>query len=214
MIFKENDCVVFFGDSITDCNRVREVGEGPIHSNPYGFGFVALLNNKIFLSDPNHKIRLINQGIGGNTTSDLLNRFDKDVKAFNPNWVFILIGINDIWRQIDCPNIPDRKQSAFEYGKKMEELINKTLVIGSKAVIVSPFYLDQYKKNHMRNEVDKYVEICEKLSDKYSLPFVNIQAIFDRYLEIVSTNMLSADRVHPNLVGHQIIADAIYDVIK
>lgn len=214
MIFKENDCVLFFGDSITDCDRVRNVGEGPIHSNPYGLGFVALLNNKIFLNNPKHKMRLINQGIGGNTTTDLLNRFDKDVKVFHPNWIFILIGINDIWRQVDCPNIPEIQQTVHEYEAKLEQLINKSIAIGSKVIITSPFYLDLNKENHMRSEVDKYVEVCEKLSLKYNLPFANIQAVFDSYLEIVSTNMLSGDRVHPNLVGHQIIADTLYDIIK
>ena len=48
-----------------------------------------------------------NSGVSGNTSRDLLQRFDSDVVALNPDWVSICIGINDVWRQFDSPAIPD-----------------------------------------------------------------------------------------------------------
>ncbi len=45
----------------------------------------------------------INTGIGGNTSADLLERFDEDAAAYAPHLVFITIGGNDSapWRSLD-----------------------------------------------------------------------------------------------------------------
>jgi len=61
--------VVFFGDSITDNWRLDEYFPG----KPY-----------------------INRGIGGQTTSQMLIRFQQDVVALHPAAVVILAGTNDI----------------------------------------------------------------------------------------------------------------------
>ena len=51
-------------------------------------------------------LRVTNSGKSA-TRADLLQRFDSDVAALNPDWVSICIGINDEWRQFDSPAIPD-----------------------------------------------------------------------------------------------------------
>jgi lysophospholipase L1-like esterase len=61
--------VIFFGDSITDNWRLEEYFPG----KPY-----------------------INRGIGGQTTSQMLLRFQQDVVALHPAAVVILAGTNDI----------------------------------------------------------------------------------------------------------------------
>lgn len=61
--------IVFFGDSITEGYKVEE-----------------------FFPDT----FVINSGIGGNKTSDLLERIVNDVYIYNPSKIFILIGINDM----------------------------------------------------------------------------------------------------------------------
>jgi len=46
---------------------------------------------------PEVYLRVTNSGVSGNTSRDLLQRFDSDVVALNPDWVSICIGINDVW---------------------------------------------------------------------------------------------------------------------
>ncbi len=48
---------------------------------------------------PEYKYRLVNSGIGGNTTDDILGNMDYRVYRYNPTDVFILVGTNDILRQ-------------------------------------------------------------------------------------------------------------------
>ncbi len=67
--------IVFFGDSLT--------------AGTYGAGFV----DKVAAALPAHTI--INAGVNGDTTHNLLQRVGDDVIAHQPGGVFILVGIND-----------------------------------------------------------------------------------------------------------------------
>lgn len=66
---KSNDNFVFLGDSITDYYPLEELYDG---------------------------YPVINSGVAGYTTSDILNNLDKMVPIYNPTKVFLLIGTNDI----------------------------------------------------------------------------------------------------------------------
>jgi len=66
-----------------------------------------------------------NKGVGGNTSWDLLSRFDADVRWQNPNYVWILTGTNDYWQDI----------SAANYKSNMRELINKVKAMGAVPIV-------------------------------------------------------------------------------
>ena len=105
MIFQNMDRIVFSGDSVTDMGSANPVGEGLFDN--VGHSYVRIIENMLAVYYPEIKIRVTNSGISGNTSRDLLARFDRDVVDLNPDWVSICIGINDVWRQFDSPAIPD-----------------------------------------------------------------------------------------------------------
>lgn len=78
--------IVFFGDSITSGYKIEEFYP---------------------------KNNVINSGISGNVTNDLLERMD-DVYRYNPSKVFLLIGINDL----------NREKSIDEITKNIQKIIN------------------------------------------------------------------------------------------
>lgn len=80
IVLDEN--IVFFGDSITNGYKIEEFYP---------------------------KNNVINSGISGDTTEDLLERMD-DVYKYNPSKVFILIGINDLNRGKSIDEILDNIQ--------------------------------------------------------------------------------------------------------
>lgn len=47
------------------------------------------------------KLNLINEGVNGDTTKDMLYRFNEDVLLWSPTHVQILGGINDAWEELD-----------------------------------------------------------------------------------------------------------------
>ena len=123
MIFENMDRIVFAGDSITDMSSMQPVGEGLFDN--VGRSYVRIIENMLSAYYPEINLRVTNSGTSGNTSRDLLERFDRDVVQLKPDWVSICIGVNDVWRQFDCPAIPDGQVMPEEYEKNVEEMILK-----------------------------------------------------------------------------------------
>ena len=94
MIFENGDRIVFAGDSVTDMGSAQPVGEGLFDN--VGRSYVRVIENMLVAWYPERNIRVTNSGISGNTSRDLLARYDRDVVALKPQWVSICIGINDV----------------------------------------------------------------------------------------------------------------------
>jgi len=93
--------LVFIGDSITDCERARPVGEGLFGA--LGKGYVSLVEGLLYAIHPESAVRIVNMGTSGHTVLDLKARWQTDVIALKPDWLVVMIGVNDVWRQFDLP---------------------------------------------------------------------------------------------------------------
>src|SRR5712664_4092770 len=82
--------LVMVGDSITDAGRARPVGEG--RGDALGKGYVMMVEALLGAVYPDQWIRIVNQGISGNTVRDLKARWQTDVLDLAPDWVSIMIG--------------------------------------------------------------------------------------------------------------------------
>ena len=121
MIFQDLDRIVFAGDSVTDMGSVNPVGEGLFDN--LGHSYVRVIENLLSALYPEIRIRVTNSGIAGNTSRDLLARWDRDVRSLNPQWVSILIGFNDVWRQFDSPAMTDQMVPPEEYRENVRKMI-------------------------------------------------------------------------------------------
>lgn len=203
------DTLLFIGDSITDAGRARPLGQT---DGGLGDGYVRLVNSLLGANHPETPIRVLNTGIGGNRITDLEQRWQKDVFDLNPDWLSILIGINDVWRQFDSPKRKDQVDIAL-YETLLRKLIKQTQPKLKGLVLMAPFYLEANISDPMRTMMDAYAAVVKKLADEYSGIYVNLPAAFDRYLAQAPANSISDDRVHPNQIGHLIIAKAFYQAI-
>ena len=101
MLFEKGDTILFIGDSISDYERAKPVGEGLF--NAWGKSYVANVGSLLNCMYPELALRITNMGVGGNQVRDLEKRWESDVMDRHPDWVSVLIGINDVWRQFDSP---------------------------------------------------------------------------------------------------------------
>jgi len=192
------------GDSITDCGRVR-TGNG---EEALGNGYVRLVNSLLIVTYRQLGIQTVNRGISGDTVRDLKNRWQNDVLALEPDWLSVMIGINDVWRNIDnwMPN--EGRVSVEEYERTLDEIVGKVSPFLKGLVLMTPYYLQSDRSDPMRALMDRFGEVVNKLADKYDAIFVDTQAIFDDFLTTSKAEDLSEDRVHLNLTGHMILARA------
>ena len=204
MLFEKNDTVLFIGDSISDYERARPVGEGLF--NAWGHSYVACAGALLNCMYPELGLRVINMGIGGNQVRDLAARWQSDVMDLHPDWVSVLIGINDVWRQFDSPYMPETHVSLEEYEKTYEELIQKTLPKVKGMILMTPYYMEPNTADPMRARMDEYGAVVKKLAEKYNLTFVDLQAGWDRLFQHMHSTNIAWDRVHPNQTGCMYIA--------
>ena len=203
MIFKNLEKIVFIGDSVTDAGSVNPVGEG---SNNLGTGYVRIIDNMISAVYPEINLKIYNSGINGHTSRSLKNRFDNDVLSFKPDYISICVGINDAWQHFDSRFLPDKVVTLAEYESNLTEMIEKSVKSAKKVFIMSPYYMEAFKDDQIRSLMDKYTDVCKRLSEKYSCYFIDLQAMFDNYFKFKHPTFLSSDRVHPNQIGATLIA--------
>lgn len=204
MIFKDTDRIVFAGDSVTDAGSAQPVAEGLFDN--LGHGYVRIIENLMCACYPELRVRITNSGINGNTSRDLLMRFERDVIELNPDWVSICIGINDVWRQFDCPAIPDAQVGLEDYKSNVEQMI---LALKGKVkgiFICTPYYMEPNRQDKMRERMDEYSEVCRELAKKHGCTLIDFQAMFDKYFTVRHSSFIGWDRVHPNEQGSTLMA--------
>lgn len=202
MRIEEKSTLLFIGDSITDCGRARPVG---IH-NQLGNGYVSLVNALLCSAYPERRIRVLNTGMSGNTVLDLKNRWQTDVLDLKPDWLSIMIGINDVWRQFDHPYQTATHVLPDVYEQQLRELVARVRVKG--LVLMTPYYIEDNRQDDMRRRMDEYGSIVRRTAADSGAILVDTQAAFDAALKYLPSEMFAWDRVHPGAPGHMILARA------
>ena len=211
MIIQSKSKLLFIGDSITDVGRARPVGERP--KGGLGTGYVNLVDALIGTKYPDRHIRTMNVGTSGNTVRDLRDRWQTDVIELKPDWLSIMIGINDVWRQFDRPDQTESPVLVDEYRSTLDGLIKRIRPSLKGLVLMTPYFIQPLKTDAMRALMDEYGAAVQSLADAHGAVFVDVQAAFDRHLAHCHPTALAWDQVHPDTVGHMIIATAFLDAV-
>jgi len=211
MKLDKNDKMVMIGDSITDMGRAQPVGEGLFEA--LGRGYVAQVDALLGSVYPALGVRVVSMGSGGNTVRDLAKRWQTDVLDLRPDWVSVMIGTNDVWRQFDSPRQTEIHVGPEEYAETLDELITRTLPMVKDMVLMTPFYLEPSRADAMRARMDEYGGIVKEVASKHGTLFVDTQAAFDDVLQHYYPATLAWDRVHPSQTGHMVIARAFLNAL-
>ena len=203
--------LVMIGDSVTDCGRAQPVGEGLFDA--LGRGYVANVDSLLGAVYPGHGIRIVNQGTSGNTVRDLKARWQRDVLDLTPDWVSVMIGINDVWRQFDSPLRKELHVPLDEYERTLDGLVQATLPAVHRMVLMTPFYIEPNRDDAMRAQMDRYGGAVRRLAERHGTLLVDTQAAFDEVLKSCYPAALAWDRVHPNQTGHMVLARAFLQAL-
>ena len=197
--------ILFFGDSITDAVRGKEASSP--HNSVYGYGFVMQVAGRLFEKSP-VEYEIINRGISGNRIVDLYARAKIDCWNHEPDLINILIGINDIWHEVERQNgvEPDR----FERIYRMLIEDTQARLPNTKLLLCEPFVLKGSATEagwDKFSECTVYAKIVKKLAEEYGLYFLPLQAAFDAAAAKYGNETFLYDGVHPSVQGATLIAN-------
>jgi lysophospholipase L1-like esterase len=197
--FHTHDVVLFQGDSITDGGRQRT---GTDYNHIMGQDYAYILSAEIGAEHPELDLNFINRGISGNTVFDLAARWQDDTLSIKPNFLSILIGINDTIHSVD------RGESVEQFRDTYDKLLATTIAAlpNTKIVLGEPFILPvgKYKDNYatMLAQVKQRQAVVFELGVKYHLPVVRYQDALDRVSKNSPADHWSWDGIHPTYAGH------------
>ncbi|MCX5661621.1 MAG: SGNH/GDSL hydrolase family protein [Planctomycetota bacterium] len=203
-VVKPSQRLVFAGDSITDCGRRGAQA-------PLGNGYVRVAADLIAARHPAHRLEILNAGVGGDTIRMLAARWEAEVIAPKPDWVTLLIGVNDAWGwliQREGHVSPGVYREI--YGDLLERLRAKTK---ARLVLMDPFMITRgrgIKEDHQRmlKALPRYRATVAAMAKRFKARHVPLQKVFDLQMRHRTPVSLAEDAVHPTQAGHVVLAHA------
>ncbi|EGT3599457.1 SGNH/GDSL hydrolase family protein [Clostridium perfringens] len=182
--------IVFTGDSIT---------HGPLHTKGYR-SYTEHFRERLKEKFKNENIMVFNTGVSGATTRDIIRDFHICVNIYDPDVVFIMLGMNDSSNQI----VP-----LEEYRSNILELINKVREIGAIPIIQTSNII---KMDLSRKSLKFYMDIVRAVARENNVMLIDHYSHWEE-LEKENSNLkneLLNDLIHPNEKGHLEIVKFIF----
>jgi len=203
-MFAKHTKILFQGDSITDGGRGRTEDLNHI----LGHGYAYLIAAKLGCEMPELDLKFINRGCSGNRLVDLYARWQEDALNLTPDFISILIGINDVMSAI---------KNNFEGFSEKYERDYRSVIAESMAtlphvsfILCEPFALPvaglaaNWKK--IKPEINKSAKIVKNLADEFGFFHVQLQDTFNHACKFQKAEYWLWDGVHPTAAGHGLIA--------
>lgn len=199
--FKKGATVLFQGDSITDCGRNRS------DMFSLGSGYpskIASIYNTLF---PESEVKFINKGVSGDRVHNLIERIPEDIYDIEPDFLSILVGINDVWRIIDS-----NENATIEEFKDHYEYLLKYLrdrFPNTKIMLMEPFVLHALPdRKDWHTLLDTRIQVVREMASLYADFYLPLDGTFASHcVNGTSPSKFAGDGVHPTDMGHSIIAN-------
>ena len=192
--------------------RTQPIGQGLF--NPHGTGYPNVIQGLLTSVYPDFFINVVNMGYSGNTSRDLLNRLERDILSLKPDYLSVMIGANDVWRQFDTPQIPENSVLPEEYRENLIKIVRLSKTVTSNIILMTPVYWESSLTDAMSARMREYGQIVREVSAQEKVLFCDVQSRVDRVLKHCNANYITWDRVHPNIPGANIIAHALLDTLE
>lgn len=202
---QSGDSIVFLGDSIT-------------HQCLY----TQYVEDYFYTRFPEMRLKMHNSGVGGARAWDALQRFEKDVAAYQPKYVSVLLGMND------GSYLPYHDETFQTYRNDMTAVVEQIKQAGATPILMTPTMFDARAvriKPRRQRDADSvalynsvlayYGTWCREVAVEQGLGFVDMwgplnQITFEERKKNPNFTLIE-DAVHPGASGQVIMATAMID---
>lgn len=168
---------------------------------------------------------VINAGIGGNNTKDLLDRIDKDCLAYKPDLTILMVGTNDMNSMKYIP--------IEQYEKNLRKIIDLILKSKSQVLLMNilpnyePYLLTRHPRKFYGEEgpsgrMAEVNKVIRKVALEKKVYFLNMHHIFNKVGNIGldkssliqnQANSNNTDGLHPTPEGYRVMGIVVYEYI-
>ncbi len=196
---------LFTGDSITDMGR---------RTDPSGFlgaGYVRRIAEMAAEGDPH--LVVVNTGVSGDRTTDLIARWDADVIQRRPDVLTILIGANDMWRRYDSGMPMTAEEFAANYASLLDRVRDELEL--RQLVLMEPFLVPvrDEQRAWRTEDLDAKRAVTRELAARYGAVFIPLDGILGERAAAAGPASVIEDGVHPSAGGHELIARSWWEAV-
>ena len=178
------------------------------------------------------RVSIHNAGVGGNSSRHALERFQRDVLRHKPRVIVMQFGINDsavdVWKSppATAPRVP-----LAEYIQNFRSMIAAAQQQNAKVILMTtnpvrwtqklkevygkPPYNPEAEDGFEAPNLLAYNEALRQLALELNRPLVDVHAAYPGFAAKNNTNVkdLVPDGMHPNDLGHQLVAELLTPVV-
>jgi len=151
---------VFLGDSLT-----AGFQQGPGYLPPRYYPFTNMLESSLRIKlrelDTDKDIVVVNQGIDGDSTGGMLERFNRSVAPENPHIVLIWGGINDL----------STRSTPEDVLPNIIELVERTKTIGAIPIVLN---VTPVEGVHFNETIQKLNNMTENFCTKNEIQYLDV----------------------------------------
>lgn len=202
---KQNDIILFQGDSITDNGRAKD-NLLPNDIQALGRGYAMLAASAMLNKYAKKNLKIYNRGISGHKVPQLQDRWQADCIDLAPSVLSILVGVNDYWHK----RSGNYSGTAQLYKEQYQKLLDTTLerFPQLRLIIAEPFAVKNVK--HVDDswfpEFAHYQEVASDIAKEYKAVFLPYQSIFDTACKRAPGDYWTTDGVHTSAAGADLMA--------
>ncbi|MBC9914868.1 SGNH/GDSL hydrolase family protein [Chitinophaga varians] len=169
---------------------------------------------------------VINKGIGGNSTSDLLTRVEKDVVALKPELVVLMAGTNDM---VNSQKLVPYAQYALQYRQLVQRIRESgaTVVLMTSLPVDTGYLFQRHQRGRYdadpNRRIDSACALVQEIAAAERVYCLDLHKIFVSRGEpgrtaasmiVNAANMGREDGVHPTAAGYRFMAAQLYTFLK
>jgi len=211
-VFRDGDTVCFIGDSITHCGE-----------------YIKYFQELAILRQPGIKVHFVNCGISGQIITSLMPGFASDVAAHKPDYVFVMMGMNDVGRDnytlssSSDQNAAHTREAAFAYRKNLQFLYDRIKAVNPRAVVLlTPTPYDEWQQTtvaEVNRGCDAGLQALEKVGAEVAANngcgYIDVHTPLLEAIRAVlkvnpSESLIGYDRVHPRATGNLVVGMTLY----
>ncbi len=168
------------------------------------------------------RVKVVNRGVGGNTSEMARARFAKDVLEVRPALVVIQLGTNDaavdVWKK---PPATEPRVAVRRYRENLQYFVRALREAGAKVILMTPNRMawtarlgklygrapyDAGSDDGFNVLLDLYSDVVRGIAVRERVPLV------DAALLVGKEDLL--DGMHPSSGGHGKVADALLPLVR
>lgn len=196
--------ILFQGDSITDAGR--NLGNGSLIG--IGQGYAMLCAAELSVKHPN-QFSFLNFGCSGNRIVDVYARIKVDGWNHAPDVFSLLIGVNDVWHELEGKNGVETDRFYRIYKMLVTDTLNACPNV--KMILMEPFFVGDNEEDEgyikFLSEVKLRAQVVRQVAEETQQIFLPLQKMFEDARAIAPAAYWVGDGVHPTIAGHRLIAN-------